>query len=75
MAHKAVEMKRSERSDAEIQLSKQVVQTFLSWVQISFQYFKAKRSWFPPLLFKILGVFSHQFRKSGLPAWTPAASE
>ena len=28
MAHKAVEMKRSERSDAEIQLSKQVVQTF-----------------------------------------------
>ncbi len=29
MAHKAVEMKRSERSDAEIQLSKQVVQTFL----------------------------------------------
>ena len=30
MAHKAVEMKRSERSDAEIQLSKQVVQTFPS---------------------------------------------
>ena len=30
MAHKAVEMKRSERSDAEIQLSKQVVQTFLN---------------------------------------------
>jgi hypothetical protein len=28
MPHKAVEMKRSERSDAEIQLSKQVVQTF-----------------------------------------------
>ena len=31
MAHKAVEMKRSERSDAEIQLSKQVVQTFPSY--------------------------------------------
>ena len=32
MAHKAVEMKRSERSDAEIQLSKQVVQTFPKFV-------------------------------------------
>jgi len=43
-------------------------------VQSGFQWFKAKSAWFPPLLFKNLGVFSHQFRKSGLPAWTKGGS-
>ena len=45
MAHKAVEMKRSERSDAEIQLSKQVVQTFPSFVQLGCKCVPVEDRW------------------------------